>query len=325
MIKGGCSLAAATLLVLLCASLQSTSAGIHSALGELRTAVPKEVARRLADRPILLFSTSAPADSLRCADCAENVIHTNPSRLCAFAAAAVVVASAAGVVESTGPASPVTTTSRAEADVEKLAAKIASGEIASAITSAPECTDDGLKGAPLVLTTPARIDGVDVILETIVPERGPPYNGVQIPGEQKPLHVNLGRLWLPLSKHGKQVLLDLLKKCAAPKRDANRGNNLAGVSRAESATDATATWDSDHNGTLDQAEINKGAAAEFAKLDVDHDGNLDAKELAQRVTRAEFLAADKDRDGTLDQAEYQWIVTERFHAANPDNDTELLE
>ncbi len=235
--------------------------------------------------------------------------HPVSSWSCTFAAAAVVVASAAGV--------PATATSRAEADVKELAAKIASGEIAGVVTSAPKCTDDGLRGAPLVITTPVRIDGVDLILETFVPTRGPPYNQVKISGEQKPLHVNLGSLWLPLSEHGEQVLADLLKKCTpAPKRDANRGNNPA-------ATDAIGRWDSDHDGTLDQAEINKAAAVEFAKLDVDHDGTLDAKELDQRVTQAEFLAADKNRDGTLDQSEYQSIVTERFHAANPDNDTTI--
>jgi EF hand len=235
--------------------------------------------------------------------------HAPSSWLCRFAAAAVVVASAARV--------PATATSRAEADVQELAAKIASGELAGVIKSAPKCTDDGLRGAPLVIITPVRIDGVDVTLETFVPMRGPPYNSIQISGEQKPLHVDLRGLWLPLSRHGERVLADLLKKCTpAPKRDANRGNNPA-------ATDAIGRWDSDQDGTLDQAEIHKAAAVAFAKLDVDHDGTLDAKELDQRVTRAEFLAADKDRDGTLDQSEYQSIVAERFHAANPDNDTTI--
>jgi hypothetical protein len=229
--------------------------------------------------------------------------HPPSSWLCTFAAAAVVVASA-----------PAAATSRAEADVNELAAKIASGVVPSVITSAPTCTDDGLKGAPLVITTPVRIDGVDVILETLVPARGPPFNGAQVAGEQKLLDVDLRRLWLPLSEHGEQVLAELLKKCpAAPKRDANR----------KSATDTIAMWDSDHDGTLDQAEVNKAAAAEFAKLDVDHDGTVDAKELGQRVTQAEFLAADRDSDGTLDQSEYRSIVTKRFHAANPDNDTTI--
>jgi hypothetical protein len=128
------------------------------------------------------------------------------------------------------------------------------------------------------------------------------------------LDVDLGRLWLPLSAHGEQVLAELLKKCpAAPKRDVNR----------KSANDPIAMWDSDHDGTLDQTELNKAAGAEFAKLDVDHDGTVDAKELGRRVTQAEFLAADRDSDGTLDQSEYRSIVTKRFHAANPDNDTTI--
>jgi Ca2+-binding EF-hand superfamily protein len=238
----------------------------------------------------------------------DNEPQKSPSSswLCRLAAAAVVVSSAAGV--------PAAATSRAEADVNELAAKIASGEIAGVITSAPTCTDDGLEGAPLIITTPVRIDGVDVILETVVPARGPPFNGAQVQGEQKLLDVDLRRLWLPLSRHGEQVLAELLKKCpAAPKRDANR----------KSAAAIIAMWDSDHDGTLDRAELNKAAATEFAKLDVDHDGTVDAKELGQRVTQAEFLAADKDRDGTLDQSEYQSIVTERFRAANPDNDATI--
>jgi len=98
---------------------------------------------------------------------------------------------------------------------------------------------------------------------------------------------------------------------------------LALQARADSAGDAVTTWDQDHDGTLDLAEINKAAAAEFDKLDVDHDGTLDMKELGQRVTSAEFIAADKDKDGTLDKAEYASIVALRFHAANPDNDATI--
>jgi EF hand len=64
---------------------------------------------------------------------------------------------------------------------------------------------------------------------------------------------------------------------------------LALQARAASATDVIAMWDQDHDGTLDRAEINKAAAAEFDKLDVDRDGTLDMKELGQRVTRAQFL------------------------------------
>jgi Ca2+-binding EF-hand superfamily protein len=90
--------------------------------------------------------------------------------------------------------------------------------------------------------------------------------------------------------------------------------------RADSATNFIGTWDSDHDGTLDLAEVNKAADAEFNKLDVDHDGTLDPKELGSRVTKAEFQAADKDHDGTLDKTEYESIVAARFHAADTDKD-----
>jgi EF hand len=90
--------------------------------------------------------------------------------------------------------------------------------------------------------------------------------------------------------------------------------------RADSATSLIATWDSDHDGTLDLAEVNKAAVAEFDKLDVDHDGTLDPKELGNRVTKAEFQAADKDHDGTLDKNEYGSIIAARFRAADPDKD-----
>src|SRR6516162_6155049 len=98
---------------------------------------------------------------------------------------------------------------------------------------------------------------------------------------------------------------------------------LALQARAGSSTEFIAMWDADHDKSLDLAEVNKAAAAEFDKLDVDHDGTLDMKELGHRMTRAEFLAADKDRDGTLDKAEYEAVATERFHAANRDDDATI--
>ena len=98
---------------------------------------------------------------------------------------------------------------------------------------------------------------------------------------------------------------------------------FVGEVRADGTTKVIAMWDPDHDGTLDLAEINKAAEAEFDKLDIDHDGTLDMKELGRRVTKAEFLAADKDKDGTLDKAEYESIVAARFHAANRDNDVTI--
>ena len=53
--------------------------GIHFILADLPAAALKDVAHRLADKPVLLFNVSAPDDSLRGADCAKNVVHTYPS------------------------------------------------------------------------------------------------------------------------------------------------------------------------------------------------------------------------------------------------------
>lgn len=93
--------------------------------------------------------------------------------------------------------------------------------------------------------------------------------------------------------------------------------------RADSVSDFLAKWDPDHDKTLDLAEINKAADAEFDKLDADHDGTLSPKELSGRLTEAEFKAADTDHDGTVSKAEYKAIVAERFKAANPDSDTTI--
>jgi len=98
---------------------------------------------------------------------------------------------------------------------------------------------------------------------------------------------------------------------------------LASSAHADSASDFIAKWDTDHDETLDLAEINKAADVEFGKLDVDHDGTLDQKELGNRVTKAEFMATDKDHDGTLDKAEYQSLVAKRFSVANRDKDTTI--
>jgi hypothetical protein len=98
---------------------------------------------------------------------------------------------------------------------------------------------------------------------------------------------------------------------------------LAKPAHADSVGDFIAKWDPDHDRTLDLAEINKAADAEFDKLDVDHDGKLEPKELGKRVKKAEFAAADADHDGSLDKSEYQSIVAKRVKAANPDSDTTI--
>ena len=56
-----------------------TSGGIHFVLADLPAAALKDLVRRLADRPVMFFNISASDDSLRAADCANNVLHTYPS------------------------------------------------------------------------------------------------------------------------------------------------------------------------------------------------------------------------------------------------------
>jgi ABC transporter substrate binding protein (PQQ-dependent alcohol dehydrogenase system) len=56
-----------------------TQDGIHFTLADLPAVALMDLARRLADRPVMLFNISAPDDSLRGADCVSNVLHTYPS------------------------------------------------------------------------------------------------------------------------------------------------------------------------------------------------------------------------------------------------------
>jgi ABC transporter substrate binding protein (PQQ-dependent alcohol dehydrogenase system) len=56
-----------------------TKDGIHFVLTDLSAAALTDLARRLADRSVMLFNISAPEDALRGADCARNVLHTYPS------------------------------------------------------------------------------------------------------------------------------------------------------------------------------------------------------------------------------------------------------
>jgi Ca2+-binding EF-hand superfamily protein len=82
-------------------------------------------------------------------------------------------------------------------------------------------------------------------------------------------------------------------------------------------------FDSDNDGTLDLAEVQKAATATFAKLDPDKDGTLDARELRGRLSAKELAAADPDHDRTLTQEEYLAVATQRFKAADPDSDGTL--
>jgi Ca2+-binding EF-hand superfamily protein len=83
--------------------------------------------------------------------------------------------------------------------------------------------------------------------------------------------------------------------------------------------------DTDNDGTIDLEEAKKAASTLFDKLDRDHDGTLDRRELAVRLSAAEFNSTDPDKDGTLSKDEYLKVVEERFKAADPDNDGTLDE
>jgi Ca2+-binding EF-hand superfamily protein len=84
-----------------------------------------------------------------------------------------------------------------------------------------------------------------------------------------------------------------------------------------------AMLDSDHDGTIDQGEADKAAAAAFDRLDADHDGTVSRRELGGKVGAAEFAAADTDKDGTLTRDEYLALVKQCFGDADSDHDGTL--
>jgi ABC transporter substrate binding protein (PQQ-dependent alcohol dehydrogenase system) len=53
---------------------------VHFVLADLPGPALRDLAHRLAGKPVVLFNVSAPDDSLRGADCSANVIHTYPSQ-----------------------------------------------------------------------------------------------------------------------------------------------------------------------------------------------------------------------------------------------------
>ncbi len=102
---------------------------------------------------------------------------------------------------------------------------------------------------------------------------------------------------------------------------------LSHVAVADTMVDAALmkTLDPDGDGTVDLAEAKAAGAAMFKKLNTDDDDTLSMKELAGRVSEADFKAADPDGDGTLDSAEYAALIETTFKAADPDDDGTLDE
>jgi Ca2+-binding EF-hand superfamily protein len=81
--------------------------------------------------------------------------------------------------------------------------------------------------------------------------------------------------------------------------------------------------DTDKDGTVDLAELNKSAEELFARLDKDNGGTIEPKELQGRLSKKEFKAADPDSDGTLSKDEFLAAVAALFKDADPDSDGTL--
>lgn len=90
----------------------------------------------------------------------------------------------------------------------------------------------------------------------------------------------------------------------------------AGPALASPAQDVIAKFDTDHDNTLDLAEVKAAAAHHFAKLDKDGDGTLDAAELKGAMGPARLKEADPDHDGTLTKDEYVSFAEKLFHEAD---------
>jgi Ca2+-binding EF-hand superfamily protein len=86
------------------------------------------------------------------------------------------------------------------------------------------------------------------------------------------------------------------------------------------AGNALTAADTDADGTLDKAEVDKAAAATFDKLDTDKDGQLDKAEVGKRLSKVSFAAADPDHDGQLSKDEYTAAADRYFAAADTDHD-----
>ncbi len=115
-----------------------------------------------------------------------------------------------------------------------------------------------------------------------------------------------------MPKHPVSTILSLLALSAAP-------FVLSPVPRAFAA-DALSVADTDKDGSIDKAELDAAAGAQFDKLDKDKDGTLTKAEVGKRLSKADFAAADTDNDKTLSKDEYTAAAEKDFAAADADND-----
>ena len=97
----------------------------------------------------------------------------------------------------------------------------------------------------------------------------------------------------------------------------------AGTGAKPSADAFLQKWDTDHDGTLSHAEINKAASTRFDALDRKHKHVLTRNQLAGMLTFQQFRKVDKDKDGTIDKAEFLAVVDKLFRVADKDHDGTL--
>ncbi|ATQ70499.1 MULTISPECIES: EF-hand domain-containing protein [Methylosinus] len=102
------------------------------------------------------------------------------------------------------------------------------------------------------------------------------------------------------------------------------GLGMAGVTlSAQAGPSPIKTFDTDNDGTLDLAEVDKAAGATFDKLEKDSDKTLDQKEIGKRIGKKDFSAADPDEDGTITKDEYLAYAAALFKEADKDNEGTL--
>ena len=115
-----------------------------------------------------------------------------------------------------------------------------------------------------------------------------------------------------MSKHPVSTIFAVLSLVATPAA-------VLPMASAHAANALTAA-DTDKDGTLDKAEVEAAAGAQFDKLDKDKEGTLDKAEVGKRLSKADFAAADPDNDKTLTKAEYTAAADKAFAAADANND-----
>lgn len=91
------------------------------------------------------------------------------------------------------------------------------------------------------------------------------------------------------------------------------------VSAADDMSLLVKSFDVDHNGVLDVAEVTNAGRAKFGISNTEKDGSLDTKEASKAgIEKRQLAAADPNKDGALDSREFMKVLDARFKAADAD-------